>query len=161
VLGLKSQLTKTEAREKLASEIVRLTGRTTEEGTVKNGIVSFGWFVRNRFLPLKEADWRVETAKIKKYLIQADLLDEFEEIRMENFDKFALQSHLNRLARTRSRDRVLQIRSYMRAIFTECVQAAWHGGKGKSCPANLFDKPGDCPKSQTMEKEIGSEYSAD
>ena len=121
VLGLKSQLTKTEAREKLASEIVRLIGQTNEEGTVKNGTVSFGWFVRNRFLPLKEADWREETAKIKRYLIQADLVEEFEAIRMENFDKFTLQSHLNLLARTRSRDRVLQIRSYMRAIFAEAV----------------------------------------
>ena len=121
VLGLKSQLTKTEAREKLATEIVRLTGQSSEEGTVKNGTITFGWFVRNRFLPLKEADWREETAKIKRYLIQADLVDEFEDIRLENFDKFALQSHLNRLARTRSRDRVLQIRSYLRAIFAEAV----------------------------------------
>jgi len=48
-----------------------------------------------------------------------DLVDEFEEIRLENFDKFTLQNHLNRLAKTRSKDRVLQIRSYMRAIFAE------------------------------------------
>lgn len=121
VLGLKSQMTKTEAREKLASEIIRLTGQTSEEGTVKNGTVTFGWFVRNRYLPLKESDWREETAKVKRYLIEADLLDTFEEIRMENFDKFGLQSHLNQLARTRSRDRVLQIRSYLRAIFAEAV----------------------------------------
>jgi integrase len=121
-LGLKSEMTKNQAREKLESEIVKLTGQTIEDGTVKNGTVTFGWFVRNRYLPLKEADWRgEETAKIKKYLIQADLVDEFEEIRMENFDKFTLQNHLNKLAKTRSRDRVLQIRSYMRAIFAEAV----------------------------------------
>jgi integrase len=120
-LGLKSEMTKKEARDKLASEIVRLTGQTIEDGTVKNGTVTFGWFVRNRYLPLKEADWREETAKIKTYLIQADLLDEFEDIRMENFDKFTLQNHLNKLAKTHSRDRVLQIRSYMRAIFAEAV----------------------------------------
>jgi integrase len=83
--------------------------------------VTFGWFVRNRYLPLKEADWREETAKVKRYLIQADLVDEFEAIRLENFDKFTLQSHLNRLAKTHSKDRVLQIRSYMRAIFAEAV----------------------------------------
>ncbi|QHN02729.1 tyrosine-type recombinase/integrase [Granulicella sp. WH15] len=121
-LGLKSEMTKTQAREKLESEIVKLTGQTIEDGTVKNGTVTFGWFVRNRYLPLKEADWRgEETAKIKKYLIQADLVDGFEEIRMENFDKFTLQNHLNKLAKTRSKDRVLQIRSYMRAIFAEAV----------------------------------------
>ena len=120
-LGLKSEMTKTQARQKLESEIVRLTGQTIEDGTVKNGTVTFGWFVRNRYLPLKEADWREETAKIKKYLIQADLVDDFEAIRLENFDKFTLQNHLNRLAKTHSKDRVLQIRSYMRAIFAEAV----------------------------------------
>jgi integrase len=120
-LGLKSEMTKTQAREKLESEIVKLTGQTIEDGTVKNGTVTFGWFVRNRYLPLKESDWREETAKIKKYLIQADLVDEFEAIRMENFDKFTLQNHLNRMAKTHSKDRVLQIRSYMRAIFAEAV----------------------------------------
>jgi integrase len=120
-LGLKSEMTKSQARAKLESEIVRLTGQTTEDGTVKNGTVTFGWFVRNRYLPLKEADWREETAKVKKYLIQADLVDDFEAIRLEHFDKFTLQSHLNRLAKTNSKDRVLQIRSYMRAIFAEAV----------------------------------------
>jgi hypothetical protein len=98
-LGLKSEMTKTQAREKLESEIVRLTGQTSKDGTVKNGAVSFGWFVRNRYLPLKEADWREETASVKTYLIEADLLDEFEAIRLENFDKFTLQHHLNKLAK--------------------------------------------------------------
>jgi integrase len=120
-LGLKSEMTKTEAREKLRSEIVRLTGQADEDGTIKNGTVTFGWFVRNRYLPLKEADWRDETAKIKKHLIQADLMDNFEAIRLENFDKFTLQHHLNKLAKTQSKDRVLQIRSYMRGIFAEAV----------------------------------------
>ena len=120
-LGLKSEMTKLQAREKLAAEITRLSGQITEDGSVKNGTVTFGWFVRKRYLPLKEADWREETAKIKKYLIQADLVDEFEDVRLENFEKFTLQNHLNKLARTHSRDRVLQIRSYMRAIFAEAV----------------------------------------
>ncbi len=75
----------------------------------------------NSYLPLKEGDWREETAKIKKYLIQADLIDVFGDYRLENFDKVILQTHLNRLAKIHSRDRVLQIRSYMRAIFAEAV----------------------------------------
>lgn len=120
-LGLKGEMTKPQAREKLAMQITRLSGQVTEDGSVKNGTVTFGWFVRNRYLPLKEADWREETAKIKKYLIQADLVDEFEDIRLENFEKFTLQNHLNKLAKAHSRDRVLQIRSYMRAIFAEAV----------------------------------------
>jgi integrase len=88
---------------------------------VPNGAVTFEWFVKSRYLPLKEGDWREETAKVKKYLIQADLVDAFHDYRLENFDKVILQTHLNQLAKTHSKDRVLQIRSYMRAIFAEAV----------------------------------------
>ena len=120
-LGLKTEMTKYEAREKLELEIKRLTGQITEDGVVKNGSVTFGWFVHNRYLPLKEADWKEETAKTKKYLIQADLVDAFEDVRLENIDKLDLQTHLNQMAKTGSRDRVLQARAYMRAIFAEAV----------------------------------------
>jgi hypothetical protein len=51
---------------------------------------------------------------VKKHIIKADLVDEFRDVRLENIDKFTLQTHLNKLAKTRSKDRVLQIRSYVR-----------------------------------------------
>jgi integrase len=121
-LGLKAEMTKYQAREKLEQEVKKLTGQICEDGVVKNGSVTFGWFVRNRYLPLKEADWKEETAKVKKYLITADLVGAFDDVRLENIDKLALQTHLNRLAKTKSRDRVLQIGSYMRAIFAEAVE---------------------------------------
>jgi integrase len=121
ILGLKAEMSKFQAREKLEREIVRLGGQSTGDQSMNNGAVTFGWFVHHRYLPLKEADWREETAKVKKYLIQADLVDAFGEARLENIDKFALQTHLNMLAKTRSRDRVLQIRAYLQAIFAEAV----------------------------------------
>jgi len=46
--------------------------------------------VRNRFFPLKEAQWKEETAKVKKWLIECDLVDEFEDFPLVNFVKFAL-----------------------------------------------------------------------
>ncbi len=115
-------MTKYEAREKSELEIKKLTGQIAEDGVVKNGSVTFDWFVHNRYLPLKEADWKEETAKVKKYLIQADLVDAFKDVRLENIDKLALQTHLNQMAKTRSRDRVLQATAYMRAIFREAVE---------------------------------------
>ncbi|MGC9225052.1 MAG: site-specific integrase [Terracidiphilus sp.] len=121
VLGLKSQLTKYEARESLEREIAKLTGQSLGGKAVNDGFVTFGWFVRNRFLPLKEASWKEETAKVKTMLIQQDLIDYFEDVPLENFDKFTLQVHLNKLAKTRSRDRVLQMRAYMRDIFAEAA----------------------------------------
>ena len=56
-------------------------------------------------------------AKAKKYLIEADLVAKFDADRLEYIDKFALQTYLNKLARVQSRDRVLQIRAYLQAIF--------------------------------------------
>jgi integrase len=82
---------------------------------------TFGWFVRNRYFPLKEARWKDETSKVKKLLIQRDLIYPFDKIPLGNFDKFTLQVHLNSLTETRSKDRVLQMRAYMRDIFVEAV----------------------------------------
>src|SRR6266700_6043598 len=123
VLGLKSQMKASEAREVLEREITKQTGQSgPNAGRVMNdSSVTFGWFVRNRFYPLKEAHWKEETAKVKKLLIQQDLIDEFEDVALENFDKFTLQLHLNKLAKTRSKDTVLQLRAYLRDIFAEAV----------------------------------------
>src|SRR5215469_1208220 len=123
ILGPKSQMKVSEAREALEREITKENGQVGENrGRVMNdSSVTFGWFVRNRFFPLKEAHWKEETAKVKKLLIQRDLIDAFERIPLGNFDKFTLQVHLNNLAKTRSKDRVLQVRAYLRDIFSEAV----------------------------------------
>jgi integrase len=121
VLGLKTQLTKFEARESLEREIAKQNGHAPSGRAVNSSSVTFGWFVRNRFLPLKEASWKEETAKVKTLLIQQDLIDEFEDVPMENFDKFTLQVHLNKLAKTGFKDRVLQMRAYLRDIFAEAA----------------------------------------
>ena len=123
VLGLKSHMKASEAREVLEREITKQTGQSgANAGRVMNdSSVTFGWFVRNRFFPLKEAHWKEETAKVKKLLIQRDLIDPFDKTPLENLDKFTLQVHLNNLAKTNSKDRVLQIRAYLRDIFAEAV----------------------------------------
>jgi integrase len=121
ILGLRSEMGKLEAREALARHITKLVGQTRNQRPMNDGSVTFGWFVRNRFYPLKEAHWKEETAKVKKLIIQRDLIDQFDSIPLENFDKFTLQVHLNNLAKTRSKDRVLQIRAYLRDIFAEGV----------------------------------------
>jgi hypothetical protein len=111
ILGLESQMKASEAREALECEITKRTGQRGPSGgrAMNDSSATFGWFVRKRFFPLKEANWKEETAKVKKFIIQRDLIDPFERIPLENFDKFTLQIHLNSLARTRSRDRVLQL----------------------------------------------------
>jgi integrase len=119
-LGLRSQMNKFQARDALATEIAKRTG-TAPKPQADMKVITFVWFVRNRWLPLKDASWKGETARDKKCMIQKDLLDKFESVPLEHFDKFTLQVHLNDLAKTRSRDRVLQIRAYVRDIFAEAV----------------------------------------
>jgi integrase len=121
ILGLKSQVTKFQARELLEQEVARQNGQTGGR-VMLDGSVTFGWFVRNRFYPLKEAHWRPETAKTKKIIIQKDLIDKFDSVPLDSFDKFLLQVHLNNLAKTKSKDRVLQVRAYLRDIFAEAVE---------------------------------------
>ena len=119
-LGFRSHMNKFQAREALAAEIAKRTGNARKpQADVK--IVTFGWFVRNRWLPLRQANWKEETARDKKCILQKDLLDTFESVPLEHFDKFILQIHVNQLAKTRSRDRVLQVRAYVRDIFAEAV----------------------------------------
>ena len=120
VLGLRSKLNRFQARDALATQIAKRTG-TTPKPQADMKVITFDWFVRNRWLPLKEANWKEETARDKKCIIRRDLLEKFESVPLEHFDKFTLQVHLNDLARTRSRDRVLQIRAYVRDIFAEAV----------------------------------------
>ncbi|MGB7554121.1 MAG: hypothetical protein WBM04_07095 [Candidatus Korobacteraceae bacterium] len=122
VLGPKAQLTKYQARELLEQEITRQVGQESGAKLMNDGSMTFGWFVRNRFFPLKEAHWNRETAKVKKLLIRKDLIEKFDGIPLENFDRFTLQVHLNELGKIRSKDRVLQIRAYMRDIFAEAVE---------------------------------------
>jgi hypothetical protein len=122
ILGLRSQMSKGEAREALQREITKQLGQAGSPNRITNdGSVTFAWFVNNRFIPLKEAVWKEETAKIKKLLIRRDLTDVLGDVPLVNFDKFSLLLHLNKLASSRSKDRVLQMRAYLRDIFAEAV----------------------------------------
>ena len=49
-LGLKSQMTKLGAREALRAEIARRTNQLADGRVLKDGSVTFEWFVRNRYL---------------------------------------------------------------------------------------------------------------
>jgi integrase len=122
VLGDITSMTKKQAREALAREIAKRKGWFTANTPVLNdGRVTFGWFVRNRYLPMKKGDWKEETAKTKIALIHSDLLDDLGEVPLRNFTRYDLQMHVNKLAETRSRDRVLQMRAYLRDIFSEAL----------------------------------------
>lgn len=61
-LGLRTEMTKAAAREVLRSEIARRTGQLAD-GRIQKDSVTFEWFVRHRYFPLRQGDWRPETAR--------------------------------------------------------------------------------------------------
>src|SRR5437879_11856709 len=91
ILGLKSQLTKFAAREALEKVITKQTGQNLSGRLMNDDSVSFGWFARNRYLPLREANWKPETAKVKKAQIEQDLSEKFQSVPLNAFDRFWLQ----------------------------------------------------------------------
>jgi hypothetical protein len=102
-------MTKKQAREALAREGAKRKGWFTANASVLNDSrVTFDWFVRNRYIPLKKGDWKEETAKNKIALIESDLLEDLGDIPLRNFTRYDLQMQVNKLAETRSRDRVLE-----------------------------------------------------
>lgn len=121
-LGLKSQMTKLKARDALKAEIAKQTGQLADGRILKDGSVTFEWFVRNRYFPLRQGDWRSETAKEKIAQIEIDLIEKFGSRTLESIDKFELQTHVNHLARTYCQDRVKQARSYLKSIFDEVIE---------------------------------------
>ena len=141
VLGLKSQLTKGAAREALQKEIAKQTGQNLSGKIMKDGSVTFGWFVRNRYYPLR--DWRPETEKVKKIQIERDLVEKFETVSLDAFEQFILQKHLKHLATFLSEDRVKHARSYMKSIFAEAVEQDFllkDPTRGIKIPRNLREK---------------------
>jgi hypothetical protein len=121
-LGLKSEMTKPAAREALRAEITKQTGQVADGRILKDGSVTFEWFVRNRYFPVRQGDWRPETAKEKMAQIEIDLIAKFGSRTIESIDKFELQTHVNHLAKTYCQDRVKQARSYLKSIFDEAIE---------------------------------------
>jgi integrase len=121
-LGLKTQLTKSGAREALRMEVTKQTGQNLGGRVLKDSAVTFEWFVRNRYFPLRKGDWRPETAKEKMAQIEFDLIDKFGDQPLDSFDRFMMQTHLNGLANRYSQDRVKQARSYLKSIFDEAIE---------------------------------------
>ena len=121
VLGAKSEMTKHQARDRLEYIIAEKTGGTTEP-RADESIVTFGWFTRNRFFPLREGStWKEATAETHKAAIEQDILKLLGGLPLKQVDKVTLQTHLNDLAKRMSEGRVKHARFYLKAIFEEAI----------------------------------------
>lgn len=79
VLGLKSQLRKHEAEEKLREIIGQSNGRTPSERALlpPDDSVTFEWFVREKYFPLRRGKWGPATRKKTEFEINHYLVERF------------------------------------------------------------------------------------
>jgi integrase len=101
VLGLKSELRKHEAEEKLQELIRKENGK--EAGALvlyprPDDSVTFGWFVTEKYLPMRRGRWRPATGQKTEFEINKYLVEKFKDVPLRKLGLFELQILLNGLA---------------------------------------------------------------
>src|SRR5262249_18475785 len=122
VLGLKSELRKYEAEEKLEQIVRRENGRNGNDGSAvtvqADDAVTFGWFVKQKYLPIRRGRWRRATTDKTEFEINKYLVKEFKNVPLRTIGLFELQKLLNELAERYSESIVkhafVNIRSIMK-----------------------------------------------
>jgi len=112
-LGDKSKLRKWEAEQELRKIIANATGSQPR----KDGGVTVEWFTRERFVPLREGNWRPATKRGNLHDIKQYLLPALGTMALKDVDKFHVASLLNRLAKKYSEPVVARARVTLHAIF--------------------------------------------
>src|SRR5271157_1413562 len=115
-LGRIGKLRKWEAKEKLKSLIAEDLGphQTAERPDPRT---TFGWFVKYRYLPMREGRWHKATKDKTTYEINRYLVEYFKDRAIEEVPQFELQVHINKLAKQFSDSVVRHCFSNVKAIF--------------------------------------------
>ena len=119
LLGEKSKLRKWEAAEKLRKIIT-----TAAKGQPKADHQTLEWFTRERFLPMREAQWAPSTRETNLYHIDRHLMPGLGATPLSELDKFKCQIFLNALGnRGFSFTVVDHCRTMLKAILEEALDA--------------------------------------
>jgi integrase len=118
VLGPKAKLRKWEAEERL-QEVIRLENGNPGSNSVPvfDDSVTVGWFVAERYLPMRRGRWRAATQKNTEYEIKKYLLSFLGDLPLRKAGTFELQVLLNRLAKDYSDSVVRHAYVNLKAIF--------------------------------------------
>ncbi len=114
VLGPRSQMTKWEAERRL-EDILRKENQASQK-TVEDASATLGWFLEERYFPMKRGTWRVATRRSAEYEIRRHLLSRFKEIPIAEVSHFDLQMVLNQLAERYAESTVKHIYAYSKGI---------------------------------------------
>jgi integrase len=100
VIGPKAKLRKFEAEARLQEIIRQSNGGTTSGGTelMFDDSVTFEWFVKNRYVPMREGRWRPATKQTTEYEIGRYLTSVIGSKALRTLNTFDLQVVLNKLA---------------------------------------------------------------
>ncbi len=100
VLGLKSELRKYEAEERLEGIVRRENGKVGSAVAARqtDGAVTFDWFVKEKYLPMRRGQWRRATRDKTEFEINKYLIEEFKTVPLRTIGLFELQTLLNNLA---------------------------------------------------------------
>jgi integrase len=118
VLGLKSELRKWEAEEQLQTIVQRENGKGVAGFVPKaDNSVTFGWFVHEKYVPMRRGRWRPATRQKTEFEIDQYLVENFKTVPVRDLGLFELQVLLNKLAESYSesivRHAFVNIRSIM------------------------------------------------
>jgi hypothetical protein len=82
VLGLKSELRKYEAEERLEGIVRRENGKVGSAVAARqtDDAVTFNWFVKERYLPMRRGQWRRATRDKTEFEINKYLVEEFKTV---------------------------------------------------------------------------------
>jgi hypothetical protein len=119
VLGKKSELRKWEAEEKLKTIVQEENGKGVRGFVARaDDSVTFGWFVSEKYVPMRRGRWRPATKQKTEFEINKYLVENFKSVPIREVGLFELQVHLNKLAERYSESSVrhtfVNIRSIMR-----------------------------------------------
>jgi len=119
VLGNKSELRKWEAEEKLQTIVQEENGKSVAGFISKaDDSVTFGWFVTEKYIPMRCGQWRPATKQKTEFEIDKYLVGSFKNVPIRDLGLFELQVLLNKLAESYSesivRHAFVNIRSIMR-----------------------------------------------
>ncbi|HLJ90750.1 MAG TPA: site-specific integrase [Candidatus Angelobacter sp.] len=117
VLAKKSELRKWEAEQKLQGIIRQQNGFDGVISHIKaDDTVTFGWFVGEKYNPMRGGRWRQVTRKKTEFEINKYLVARFGEVPIRDVGMFELQVHLNKLAEEYSESIVKHAFANVRAI---------------------------------------------
>jgi integrase len=134
LLGLKSEMSKGEAEDKLRGIISKETGSQLSHPSPDH---TLEWFWKERYKPLKEPTWKESSAPKMVWFIENYVVKPFAEVPLGKMNRFEIQLHLNGLAEKFSRSVVVNFRTYIRAILDEALE---QGFIGKN-PARKLELP--------------------